>query len=354
MPGVVNQLAAPLRLEALEIVLAPTPSITQTTGTLDVRAVEASDAASGDGWTPVAFDPGQPGWSWQRSDRTGQSTYSPPSGRPARIAIDKGDPIQAFFQDSSATFRVSAATTADFVVNAIASASFLAATGDQVGDTISGAIAGNPIRFQIVQESGGLPPLDPTRPFLVVDGPSLSLADYFGRGGIVAPSEWWLAVQPGSAAALGRTLASPPFSATTIISRDALLAQLQGDPVGLGVVGALLLGAIAATLFAALGFLVSASASIESRADDFGLLRALGLTDGQLLRWLAVEQGLLLAIGVAVGIGLGVAFAWVILPAVNFTAEREPGRCPRPPWSCPGQVLAGDRGSARSGCSSPR
>ena len=85
-------------------------------------------------------------------------------------------------------------------------------------------------------------------------------------------------------------------------------------------VGALLLGAVSAVLFAALGFLVSASASIESRADEFGLLRALGLTDGQLIRWLAVEQGLLLVMGVAVGIALGVAFGWVVLPAASFTS----------------------------------
>jgi hypothetical protein len=338
LPGVVNQLAAPLRLEALEIVLTPTIAITNTTGTLDVRAIQASDAAGGADWTPVAFDPGQPGWSWLRTDPVAQTTYLPPTGRPSRIVIDSTNPIQSFFQDGAATFRASAAPAGDVVVGAIASSSFLAATGDRVGDKIDGSVIGNPVQFQIVGESAGIPPLDPARPSLVVDGPTLSLADYFGRGGIIATSEWWLSVRPGSTVAVDRALAGAPFSATTIISRDALLATLQGDPVGLGVVGALLLGAISAVVFAALGFLVSAAASIESRADEFGLLRALGLTDGQLLRWLAAEQGLLLVIGVAGGIALGIAFGWVVLPAVNFTGT---GARPVPEAALvvPGQVL---------------
>ena len=151
----------------------------------------------------------------------------------------------------------------------------------------------------------------------------------------------------GQAASVARELAAPPFSATTIVSREGQQAALQGDPVALGVVGALLLGAISAVVFASLGFLVSASASIESRAEEFGLLRALGLTDGQLIRWLAVEQGLLLAIGLAVGIALGVAFGWVVLPAASFTPTGAP---PIPeaalivPWPILGAMALGGIG----------
>ena len=115
----------------------------------------------------------------------------------------------------------------------------------------------------------------------------------------------------------------------------------------MGVVGALLLGAIAAIILATLAFLVSAAASIESRADEFGLLRALGLTDGQLIRWLAVEQGVLLAVGVIVGIALGIALGWVVLPAVSFTPSGKPPVPPAAlviPWPTLAAIVAGSAG----------
>ncbi len=321
--AIVQQLAAPLRLEALEIVANPIQALANTTGTIDIQSVEVSPDPTGGSWQPVPFDPSQLGWAWQRTDvQHGQAVYFPPPGHPTQISIPADDPIQEFFQDSATTFRV--APTDELTVGTIASTSFLAGTGRHVGDTITGSVLGNPIQFVIVGSAAVVPPLDPAAPFLVVDGPTLSLADYFSNADTLPVTEWWLSVAPGSAASVVRELAAPPFSATTIVSREGLQAALQGDPVALGVVGALLLGAISAVVFASLGFLVSASASIESRAEEFGLLRALGLTDGQLIRWLAVEQGLLLTIGLAVGMALGVAFGWVVLPAASFTPTGAP------------------------------
>ncbi len=346
---VVPELTAPLRLEAVEIDLTPADQVSLTTGTLTVRTVQVSDSPDGSAWTPVPFDPGTTGWAWARTDpqQAQAAPYLPPPGQPAQILVTPDDPLQSFFQQASASYRAAAGPTSDLVIDAIASPSFLAATGDHVGDAVDGSIMRSPVHFKIVDVADGVPPLDPLKPFLVVDGPTLSLADYLGNGTTLPANEWWLSVTPGQAAGIDRQLAAPPFSSTTIVSRDALLATLRGDPVALGVVGALLLGTISAVIFAALGFLVSASASIESRADEFGLLRALGLTDGQLLRWLAVEQGLLLAVGMAVGIGLGVAFGWLVLPAASFTTT---GARPVPeaalvvPWQILGAMAIGSLG----------
>jgi hypothetical protein len=338
-PAIVSQLAQPVRLEALEVVLQPPNTGTDTTGTVDIRSVQTSAEAEGDSWSAVPFDAGRPNWSWLRIDFQGQNPYVPPIGKPNRITIDSTNPIQGFEFDSTTTFRVSAAPPTELTVDAIASAGLLAATGQSIGDTIDGSVLGNPIHVQIVGQAPSVPPLDATKPFLVVDAPTLSLADYFNSGETIPVTEWWLSVEPGQASSVSRLLAAPPFSATTIVSREAIQHTLQGDPVALGVVGALLLGAISAILFAALGFLVSGSASIEARAEEFGLLRALGLTDSQLIRWLAVEQALLLAVGVTVGIALGIAFGWIVLPAANFTPT---GAAPVPPATLvvPWPVLA--------------
>ena len=343
-----DELAGPLQLESIEIDLTPANQVTTTTGTLDVRSVEVSDSATGDDWTPVAFDPGSPGWSWLRTDLQRSETYNPPAGRPSRIVIDQTDPVQAFFNQASTVYRASAAPADLLTVRALASPPFLAATGDHVGDSIDGTVMGNPVHFQIVGQTDGVPPLDPSQPFLVVDSPTLAIADYFDSGAAtLLVSEWWISVAPGQAAAVSQRLAAAPFGATTIVSREALLATLQGDPVALGVVGALLLGTIAAIILATLAFLVSAAASIESRADEFGLLRALGLTDGQLIRWLAVEQGVLLAVGVIVGIALGIALGWVVLPAVSFTPSGKPPVPPAAlviPWPTLAAIVAGSAG----------
>ena len=321
--AIVDHMAPPVRLESIEVALTPPNPMfstgTLTTGTLDIGAVEVSDASSGDRWTPVSFEPGAAGWTWFRTDNGVQSRYFPPAGQPRRIEINPSDAVQPFSGNPPTVFRALATPANDIVADAIASSSFLAATGDRAGDGVDGSIMGNAVHLQIVGQVAGVPPLDPGKPFLLVDGPTISLADYFGSGAALLPTEWWLSIAPGQAAAVDRQLATPLFSASTVFARDRLELSLQGDPVALGVVGALLLGAISAMVFAALGFLVSASASIESRADEFGLLRALGMTDGQLMRWLAVEQGLLLTVGLAAGIALGIAFVWLVLPAVNFT-----------------------------------
>jgi len=319
--AVSSELAGPVRLEALEIVLTPSFG-TSALGTVDIRGLEASDNASGSSWTPVPFDPGQSGWSWLRIDTNKQTAYVPPTGQPAEILIRDSDPGPIDF--SGTTYRAFAAPPTQVVVGAIASTGFLAATGLRFGDTQVGSVFGNPVNFQIVGNTAAIPPLDPSQAFLVVDGPTLSLAEYFDSGASTPVAEWWLSVEPGQASNVARRLGIPPFSAPEIVSREALEHGLQGDPVALGVVGALLLGAMAAVVFAALGFLVGASASIESRADEFGLLRALGLSDRQLIGWLAGEQALVLAVGVAVGIVLGIAFGWVVLPAANFTATGAP------------------------------
>lgn len=320
-PGT-TELSNPIRLEALEVLATP-PGLTTTTGTIDISRIESSTETAGSTWTATPFDPGQPGWSWVILDQNDQTPLTPPAGHPNRIAVGE-DQIAFPIDGAPLIWRLSAAPPGGVVVEALASSSFLTATGEHVGDHFLGTVLGSPLDIQISGEAPAFPPMDPGQPFLVVDAPTLSLADFVTGGEIVPVSEWWLSVKPGASADVAGQLGAPPYSATQIVSRSVLEQGYQGDPVALAVVGALLLGAIAAVAFGALGFLVSASAAIEARADEFALLRALGLSDRQLLCWLTIEQALLLGLGVAVGAGLGLAFAWIVLPAVSFTPTGAP------------------------------
>jgi ABC-type antimicrobial peptide transport system permease subunit len=115
---------------------------------------------------------------------------------------------------------------------------------------------------------------------------------------------------------------------------------LETDPVALGIIGALGIGAVAAALFAIVGFTVSAGVSARERVTEFALLRALGLSSGQLSRWLSLENAVLAAVSLVAGTALGLLIAWIVLPFVSVTRD---ARTPYPPVTLdvPWSVIGG-------------
>jgi ABC-type antimicrobial peptide transport system permease subunit len=116
-------------------------------------------------------------------------------------------------------------------------------------------------------------------------------------------------------------IAADPFSASAVTVRTVLHRDLLGDPVALGLIGALAIGALAAVVFAAIGFIVSATVSARERLGEFALLQAIGLSHRQLSGWLSLENLFLLLVGLLTGTGLGLVLAWVVLPFVTLTQE---------------------------------
>jgi ABC-type antimicrobial peptide transport system permease subunit len=91
--------------------------------------------------------------------------------------------------------------------------------------------------------------------------------------------------------------------------------------VALGIIGALSLGFVVAGLFAVIGLAVSAAVSARQRRTEFALLRALGLSSGQLSGWLWLENAGVVVVSLAAGTGLGLLIGWVVLPFVTVTQE---------------------------------
>ena len=85
-------------------------------------------------------------------------------------------------------------------------------------------------------------------------------------------------------------------------------------------VGVLALGAVAAIVFAGIGFIVSATVTTDERLGELALLRALGLSQRQLSTWLTIEQVFLLAVGLIGGSALGLLLAWLVLPYSTLSA----------------------------------
>jgi ABC-type antimicrobial peptide transport system permease subunit len=92
------------------------------------------------------------------------------------------------------------------------------------------------------------------------------------------------------------------------------------------------------------GFLVGSSVAANERVGEFALLRALGLSQGQLSRWLAAEAAFLLALGVVAGTAIGLLLGWLIVPSTLLSPTGSP-LVPTPelqiPWSLVALAYAG-------------
>ena len=322
--GLPVALSGPISLESIELVVSPPPNQV-IVGSVELGDVTISPSATGDDWTKVAFDPAAPGWAWTRQDAETSTAYRPPAGSPGKIEIGLGDdaspPLFGQFDQPGATYRLAPIASGETVIPAIAGDRLLALTGAHVGDTIAVTSGAQPLTVRIVGSAASFPPLDPNGAFLVVDGATLDRAALSATGFPAAPSEWWLRADDEHAAAIATTLESAPYSAAEVIRRTELASALAGDPIWLGIIGALVLGALAAVVFAAIGFLVGATVSTSERLGELALLRALGLSGRQLSSWLTLEQLFLLAVGLIGGSLLGALLAWLVLPYSTLSAN---------------------------------
>ena len=329
--------AWPFRLVAME--LQVNPQFVAAVGTIDLVSVEASAEPTGDAWSPVDLDPGAPGWGWERTEQGGSIHVGTPDGRPGRLLLHTGPggngPIFPIFVGPPTIFRLSAPESID-ALPAIVNPAFLERTGLAVGDTVTALSLGQALTIRVAGSVGLFPPLDPGVPFVVVDRQSFE-RDSFDRDAItLRPDEWWFRLAAGAEADVLERLRGEPMTAEQVIGRVDLARELASDPIGLGVIGALGLGTLAALAFAAIGFLVGVASSATERFGEFALLRALGLSGRELSTWLSLENAFLLAVGLTAGSAVGLVLAWVVLPVSTLTETGAPTVPPAAvviPWS---------------------
>jgi hypothetical protein len=316
---------SPARLQGIDLVLTGPngEEFSFASGTVDILSVDASPSETGDDWTAVGWAPNAPGWSWQVLDQGGATTpYTPPIGQPARIAFG-GENGKASSVVSGGTETVSSATVpADpDVLPAVVGATFLRLSGAAVGDTVAASIAGQRVSLKIVGDTPEFPSLDPATSFAIVDATTLERGRLATTGQLLTTKEWWIGVDDDAADAVAAHLRADPIDAADVIGRQALARSLSGDPVSLGIIGALALGALASLVFAAIGFIVSATVTTSERITEFAILRALGLSGRDLATWLSLENAFLLIFGLVAGSGLGLILAWLVLPFATLTAS---------------------------------
>ncbi|HEY7525679.1 MAG TPA: FtsX-like permease family protein, partial [Candidatus Limnocylindria bacterium] len=220
-------------------------------------------------------------------------------------------------------------------VPVIANHAFLLAADAGVGDSVAVRLDGLQRTVTIAGSVEEFPGTDGGRPVLIVDEPTLGLLRLQATNTTRDADEWWFAAADAAAPQLAAALAAPPFASSAVLTAADRERTLGRDPVAVGILGALALGFVAAALFAIVGLVVSAAVSARQRQTEFAVLRALGLSGGQLSRWLWLENGSVVAVSVVGGTALGLLIGWLVLPFVTVTQR---GTAPVPaviveiPW----------------------
>ncbi|MDP6452547.1 MAG: hypothetical protein QF898_04490 [SAR202 cluster bacterium] len=219
---------------------------------------------------------------------------------------------------------------------ALASESFLNKTGHTVGDSIEVSVSGERIPVRLANSVSFFPTLDTiNEEFLIADTNLLMQYANVGNSfGEVVPNEFWLATtgnQSEKSQLLDRLADGVPFDTGSIRDRDADLATFQLDPlVGAGWNALLFIAFGAILILSALGFLVHAYMSFQSRQLQFALLRTMGFSVRQLIALMSLEQALVIAVGMILGTWMGGRLGATIMP---FLGHDERGSQVLPPFA---------------------
>ncbi|MFD4373753.1 ABC transporter permease [Streptomyces sp. NPDC058527] len=266
-------------------------------------------------------------------------------GTPYSVPYDLENAFSETYPPLSETYAVRLAAPLgkqDGLLPGLASEAFATASGTKPGDRVQLSLGGRRIdvvvtrvvedlpttgssgRTTDAEAAGGVPQdgggilvdLTAVNRFLAATDPTAP----------VAPTEWWLTAERGAADTVAKALRERADDEPGEITvRDELAEDLLGDPLGAGPHTALMAVAAAAAALAAVGFAVGSAGSVRERAAEFAILRAIGAPRRRLARLLAVEQGVLIAVGLLVGVALGTLLARIVVPLVVLT-----GRATRP------------------------
>lgn len=221
-------------------------------------------------------------------------------------------------------------------VPVVASAAFLKATGQRVGDTTKITVATQSITGHIVGEIAAMPGVDHGVPAIMVDLGRWNAQAELVTGHQVPDStlEWWVRTAPGQSAATAAALRDLDTPASVAASADTV-RTLTTDPAQNGVRSAYLLAAAAAAAFALIDFLVHLIGAQRERASQNAVVRALGATRRQIVVASSVELAFLVGVGVVAGCAIGELLAHLLIPAVMVTRDGSPAVPPvviTDPW----------------------
>jgi predicted lysophospholipase L1 biosynthesis ABC-type transport system permease subunit len=196
-------------------------------------------------------------------------------------------------------------------VPAVATKAFAHALNLGIGDLTSVPVGQATIKVQIVAIVSGFPTI-------AMPGGGLLVSNRTAR---LTPNEAWFT--DTSTATPGGL---PPDSVVTF--RAQVQQQLRTAPLAEEPLRALLAVALATTLLALCGLIVSVLSAGAERSAEFALLDALGFSRSGRIGTLCLEQALLAVPGALAGLALGLLLGRVVVPVATLTADAAK---PQPP-----------------------
>ena len=196
--------------------------------------------------------------------------------------------------------------------------------GLEVGDTVQIQIPlgeAPTVKFTV----GGVVDLFPR--LYPEDGPFFvgNLDFVFQHAGATYPYDVWLRTDPGvSTSGVLQGADEVGINVMRAYHARETIQDAQASPERRGVFGLLSVGFVAAALLTVLGFVIYSYISFSQRYIELGVLRAIGLSMGQMAAFLTVEQLVLIASGTALGTGLGVLASRLFIPFFQVQAGEHP------------------------------
>jgi hypothetical protein len=196
-------------------------------------------------------------------------------------------------------------------IPALVSPDFLARTESQPGDLmrikikVPGGHEWDPVTFRILGVTDYFPTLFETKEagFLVtLRGPLFEQINLY-RYSPLQSNE--LLLSATDAEATRNALLGLGLFADQVFSADRVLTEIRTNPLTIGLRSVTLFGYSLTTILSLVGFGTHFFLSTRQRAANYSILRALGLSPGQLYTTLLVEQLILMLSGLAFGTILG-------------------------------------------------
>ncbi len=271
---------------------------------LRVESYQA-DAASGDFSSPIevlGIDPSSFGRvAWFRRDFATQSL-------PALLGL------------------LGSATQPRMVINDALINATKAHVGDQIQLSVGGA---PPVLVTVAGVVHYFPTLNPPEGYYAI----VNMAYLRALSSAPGPSEMWMATD-GSAATANRVIAAVQGTGRVVVDYEAQAPPINivDNPLQVGIYGVTSIGFIIAAGLAMLGLVAYLYLSMERRAGDFGVLRALGSSTAQVAAMLLLEQLFLVAIGVVAALVIGLLGGQLFIPYLPIAQFTTPPFLVDVPW----------------------
>lgn len=220
------------------------------------------------------------------------------------------------------------ATQSNIPLPVLGSDSFIAGTGIPVGGTGIIEVANTLVPIRVTASFSLFPTLN------TLEGPAvifnrdhiLTWLGMANTGTTPGLNEAWISLAPGAdVPALAVTLGLDPFDLDNTTDRETELARIASNPlIAAGGAGILYLAFGAVLLMVGAALLVSLWVSVQRRRSEFAVLRAMGLSRGQVVRLLAFEYAIVAVLGLIGGAYLGRMVGSRMLSFLNVDEDGRP------------------------------